>query len=126
MTPEAFRRLALALEGAVEAPHFARTSFRVGGRIFATMTRDGTEAMVPVLPVERCLALLASDPARFLDHGAWTRRLGSLGLRLPAVDAALVRPLLVEAHARVATGRRRVSGPPRRAGGRAGTRRPRG
>ena len=104
MTPAAFRTLALSMEGAHEEPHFARTSFRVGKKIFATMTAEGDEVMVPVHPVERCLALLSSDPSVFVDYGGWTRRLGSLGMRLRLVDAKLVRSLVKEAWARGAPG----------------------
>jgi hypothetical protein len=38
----AVRRLALALPGASEAPHFHLTSFRVKGKIFATVAPDGS------------------------------------------------------------------------------------
>jgi hypothetical protein len=101
MNAQGFRRLALALSGAREEPHFDRTSFRAGKRIFATMTRDGVEVMIPVRPIETCLALLASDPGVFIDHGGWTRRYGSLGIRLARAPAGLVASLLEEAHARV-------------------------
>lgn len=37
MTVAAFRRLALALEGAEEGSHHGAADFRVGGRIFATL-----------------------------------------------------------------------------------------
>jgi hypothetical protein len=102
VTPAAFRDLALSMPGAHEEPHFERTSFRVGKRIFATMAADGREVMVPVHPVERCLALLASDPVVFVDYGGWTRRNGSLGLRLAKADDALVRDLVHAAWARIA------------------------
>ncbi|MCC7138841.1 MAG: MmcQ/YjbR family DNA-binding protein [Planctomycetes bacterium] len=115
LTPAAFRRLALSLPGAEEAPHFARTSFRVGGRIFATMTPAGDEAMVPVRPPARALGMLRDAPDVFVDHGGWTRRLGSLGVRLARADGALVEALLREAHARVAA---KARGAPA-AGGRA-------
>lgn len=101
MTPDAFRELALSMPGAHEEAHFERTSFRVGKRIFATMTPDGREAMVPVHPVERCLELLASDPARYVDYGGWTRRNGSLGIRLARADDRLVGELVRAAWTRI-------------------------
>ena len=39
---EAVRRLALALPEATEEPHFHLTSFRVKGKIFATVAPDGS------------------------------------------------------------------------------------
>ena len=102
MTSEAFRALALSMTGSHEEPHFERASFRVGTKIFATMTTDGREAMVPVHPIPRCLALLESDPATYVDYGGWTRRLGSLGMRLAKADATFVEELVREAWERVA------------------------
>ena len=102
MTPAAFRKLALSMPGAHETPHFERTSFRVGTKIFATMTADGSEGMVPVHPISKCLALLAADPRVFIDHGGWTRKNGGLGIRLAAVDADLVHELMHVAWERVA------------------------
>ena len=43
MTPEEFKKLALSFPGAVDAPHFDRTAFKVSGkRIFATL-HEATE-----------------------------------------------------------------------------------
>ena len=105
MTPKAFRALALSLPEASEAPHFERTSFRVGKKIFATMTADGTEAMVRVAPKERLQAVLEAHPAAFFTHGGWTDRLGALGVRLAKADAALLGELLIGSWRGVATKR---------------------
>ena len=101
MTPDAFRTLALSMPGADEVPHFARTSFRVGTKIFATMTPDGREAMVPVKPVERCLGMIAEDPETYFEYAGWTRRLGSLGIRLAKADTKTLRGLVIEAWERL-------------------------
>ena len=103
MTPDAFRRLALSLPDAHEEPHFARTSYRVGKKIFATMTRDGEEAMVRVAAPEKLEALLAGHPERFFSHGGWTTRNGAIGVRLARVPLRQLRPLLVDSWRRVAT-----------------------
>jgi hypothetical protein len=97
MTPAALRRIALALPEAHEAPHFDRTSFRVGTKIFATMTKGGDEAMVRVAPMSRIHALLASDPDVFFSYGAWTTKNGALGVRLREVDASTMRALVRDA-----------------------------
>jgi hypothetical protein len=36
MTPAAFAKLALSLDGAVEGAHGGHADFRVGGKVFAT------------------------------------------------------------------------------------------
>lgn len=37
LTPDAFRRLALDLPGAIESAHMGHPDFRANGRIFATL-----------------------------------------------------------------------------------------
>jgi len=102
MTPAAFRALALSLPETSEAPHFARTSFRVGKKIFATMVTDGSEAMVRVAPRAALYALLKGQPELFFSYGGWTERNGSLGVRLAKIAAAQMRPLVVASWKHVA------------------------
>ena len=105
MTPEAVRRIALALPGAREAPHFERTSFRVGKRIFATLTRDGREAMVMVPSPDDLEGLLSSHPGTFFSYGGWTAKYGALGVRLSKVGAGMMRQLVTGAWKSVASKR---------------------
>ncbi len=105
MTPQALQRFALSLPEAEERPHFGRTSFRIGKKIFATMTRDGREAMVKVPEPDELEALLASHPEAFFSHGGWTTRNGALGVRLAEVDAALMKQLVTAAWRSSATKR---------------------
>ena len=95
MTPKALQRFALSLPDAHEEPHFDRISFRIGKKIFATMTPSGDEAMVRVDPagVE---AFLASQPEVFFSYGGWTVKNGSLGVRLAKVDATLMKDLVTD------------------------------
>jgi hypothetical protein len=96
MTANAFRKHALSLPEAHEAPHFERASFRVGKKIFATLTADGAEAMVRVAPRARLEALLEAPGGVFFSYGGWTWKLGAVGVRLAKADAALVRELIVD------------------------------
>jgi hypothetical protein len=105
MTPKAFRALALSLPETREEPHFERTSFRVGKKIFATMTADGTDAMVRVAPRQRLYALLKAHPEAFFSHGGWTERLGAVGVKLAKVDGDLIRELVMESWRRIASKR---------------------
>jgi hypothetical protein len=102
MTPAAFKRLALSLPEAHEEPHFERTSFRVQKKIFATMTADGREAMVPVKDPDLLETLLASRGDVFFSYGGWTARNGSLGVHLAKADAAMMKDLVTEAWKRIA------------------------
>jgi hypothetical protein len=96
MTPKAFQKFALSLPETHEEPHFERTSFRVGTKIFATMTPDGKEAMVRVSPPELVRSLLSTKGDVFFSYGGWTVRLGSLGVRLAKADARMLEALVVE------------------------------
>ena len=102
MTPAAFKKLALSFPGAVVAPHFDRLSFRVGKRIFATMTQDGVQGMVPVKPNERAVGLIAEHPGMFFSYGGWTTKLGSLGVHIAQANPKWLKALMAEAHARIA------------------------
>jgi len=115
MTPAALRKLALSLPGAYEEPHFHRVSFRVGKKIFATMTPDGAEAMVRVAPIAAVRALLAEEPDVFFDYGGWTWKNGAVGARLAKVGAARMRALVTAAHERAAAPPKRTAKPKRTA-----------
>jgi hypothetical protein len=102
MTPAAFRKAALSFPESSEEPHFERTSFRVGKKIFATMTADGKEAMVRVPDRERLHGLLETRADVFFSYGGWTERNGALGIRLAKADAATLRELLSDSWRAVA------------------------
>jgi hypothetical protein len=109
-TADTLRTLALSLEEAHEEPHFERTSFRVGKKIFATMTADGAEAMVKVSPPEKLEALLSAKPKVFFSYGGWTVKGGALGVRLAAVDLGLLKELVIASHAQIAPKKKATSG----------------
>ena len=85
-TAEEFRRLAPALEGTTQAPHFDRTAFRVA-RIFATLAADGATGNLKLAPDEqelRCLLrpdAFAPVPNRWGAQGWTTVRLDAIGLK---------------------------------------------
>jgi hypothetical protein len=89
VTAKDFRRLALGLEGVVEAEHMNHPDFRVGGRIFATLQPGLKKGMVALSP---------EDQARFIEEapkmfepvaGAWGRG-GATSVILAAADEELV------------------------------------
>jgi hypothetical protein len=102
MTSKAFRAMAMALPEAHEEPHFQRTSFRVGKKIFATMTNDAREAMVRVAPREKLYALMKAHPDVFFSYGGWTERNGSLGILLAKADIELLKPLVLDSWRHIA------------------------
>jgi hypothetical protein len=88
------RSIALALPAASEAPHHQRTSFRVGGKIFATAEPGGDELNVMVDEPEVRAAVARHPWCRELW---WGTRLSGVTIDLAAADPTAVRELLEEA-----------------------------
>lgn len=64
------RKLALALEGTTETPHFDRAAFRVS-RIYATLAADGKSVNLKFLPEEQQLRLEMMAGAAHPVPGKW-------------------------------------------------------
>lgn len=94
------RRIALALPEATEEPHFDLGSFRVRGRIFATVPPGGGALRIFVAE-EETLALVAGAPDVYAEL-RWGRRLSGVEVRLAAADPAEVGELLRDAYRRKA------------------------
>jgi len=85
MLSKDFRRIALALEGAIEGAHMGHPDFRVNNRIFATLHHDRRFGMVKLTP-EQQRDFMRDRPAAFApETGAWGRA-GCTSVRLDAVD----------------------------------------
>ena len=85
MTPNAFRRIALEMQDAVEGAHMAHPDFRANGRIFATLHADGKQGMVKLTPDQQ-ETFMRENPHTFTPaSGAWGRQ-GCTMVHLSAVD----------------------------------------
>jgi len=106
MTPAAFAKLALALDGATESAHGGHPDFRAGGKVFATLGYpDKDWAMVKLTPDQQEM-LCAAEPAMFRPvKGRWGLR-GATNVRLAAADARTARSALAMALTNV-TGKKR-------------------
>ena len=94
MTPNQFRRLALALPDATEGAHGGHPDFRVGGKVFAGLGYpDATFGMVKLTPDQQAM-LVEGTPTVFtpIAH-AWGLK-GYTNVRLAAVDAATLEHAL--------------------------------
>lgn len=89
------RRLALALAGAVEQDHHGRPSFRVDGRIFATLWDP--EHMNVMLDEPGILTAVHDHPA-VCSQVMWGKRLAAVRVALPGASAGLLSSLLEDAH----------------------------
>jgi hypothetical protein len=94
MTPDEFRQLALALEGAIEGAHMGHPDFRVNGKIFATLQANDAWGVVMVTPEEQ-RELMRTDARTFVPAaGAWGLR-GCTQVRLETAAEADVRGALI-------------------------------
>jgi hypothetical protein len=87
-------RLALALEGAEEQDHHGFPSFRVGGKIFATLPDD--EHVHVMLPEDRIREIVASDP-HACESKWWGKKLAAVRVSLPDAAKDRVAAMLEEA-----------------------------
>ena len=91
MTADDVRRHALALPDTVEADHHGRPSFRVGGRIFATIWDETTVNVMLDEPGIR--TAVAAHPG-WCSERYWGKRLAAVAVDLPhAVESALAELL---------------------------------
>lgn len=70
---DTLRRLALALPGASEVPHFDRAAFRARG-IFAVLAPDGETATLKLTPEEQAFRCTIAPEAFAPTGDAWGRQ----------------------------------------------------
>jgi hypothetical protein len=74
MTGSDFRRIALGMTGATEGSHFGNADFRVGGRIFATLSLEREGYGVLLLTPDQQAGMVRDEPAVFSPvPGGWGR-----------------------------------------------------
>ncbi|MPZ33381.1 MAG: MmcQ/YjbR family DNA-binding protein [Rhodospirillales bacterium] len=97
MTPAAFAKLALSLDGAVEGAHGGHADFRAGGKVFASLGYpDKDWGMVKLAPEQQEM-LVAAEPVMFVPvKGSWGLR-GATSVHLAEVDTRTLRSALTMA-----------------------------
>jgi hypothetical protein len=94
VSSEEARGLALSLPEAIELDHHGRPSFRVGGKIFATLS-DATRMNVMLDEGGVLTAVHAAPEA--CEEVWWGKRLAAVGVMLERADRTLLRELLADA-----------------------------
>jgi hypothetical protein len=94
VTAEQARRLALSLPEAVEQDHHGRPSFRVGGKIFATLWDE--EHMNVMLDKGGILTSVHEDPQTY-EEVWWGKKLAAVRVTLERVKSKALAELLTEA-----------------------------
>jgi hypothetical protein len=94
------RTFAMSLPSVSEEPHFDYSSFRVGGKIFATVPPEGLHLHVFVDEEQRQVAL-ALEP-KSVDKLVWGKKVVGLRVTLAGAKAPMVERLLEQAWSRKA------------------------
>jgi len=89
------RRIAMALPEVTEEPHFDRISYRVRGKIFATVAPDAASVNVFVDEAEAKAASAASPDA--VSKLYWGKRRQGVTVELSDIRTPAMRQLLAEA-----------------------------
>ena len=86
------RKYALSLPDVTEKPHFDRTSFRVGGKIFVTArpAESHIHVFVPEVHREPALALYAGQVSKLF----WGGKVVGLRIELPKATVGVVNDLI--------------------------------
>ncbi len=93
-----FRKLALALPGAVEGSHMGHPDFRLNDRIFATLSAQQQGKGTLKLTVEQQQSFIAEMPAIFAPvQGGWGR-MGMTFVDLQQVEEATLQGALATAY----------------------------
>ena len=95
-TADDLRRIALSLDGTIEAPHFDRAAFKVA-RIYATLAADGRTANFKFAPDEQELKCITAPEAFAPVANAWGRQ-GWTTAQLDRLSEAELRHALEIAH----------------------------
>ena len=91
MTPDEVRAIALALPDAVEQDHHGKPSFRVGGKIFATLWDD--TRMNVMLDESGILTALDAHPGACIPVH-WGKKLAAVGVLYAEAGRELAAELL--------------------------------
>jgi hypothetical protein len=94
VSPNDARALALALPEAVELDHHGRPSFRVGGKIFATLW---SERRMNVMLDEGGIRTALDRAPGVCEEVWWGKRLAAVAVDLERADRALLEGLLTDA-----------------------------
>lgn len=97
MTAEKVRKLALSFEGSEELPHFERASFRVKGRIFATLDTKNDRACLMLTPADQSVFIKFNIAIIYPVPNAWGKQ-GATYVELKKVPAGIFKDALTCAY----------------------------
>jgi predicted DNA-binding protein (MmcQ/YjbR family) len=97
---DSMRKLALSCPGAEEKPHFEKTSWRVKGRIFATLDTKNNRACLKLSPAQQSAFSAYNRKAIHPVPNAWGKQ-GWTFVELPLVRKDMFKAALTVAYSEV-------------------------
>jgi hypothetical protein len=98
---ETFRQMSLSLPEVTEEPHFDKTSYKIAGKIFATMVPEHSRATVKLSPADQDIFCLADNNGVYPVPNKWGK-LGWTHINLQTVKPKMCTELLKVAYCEVA------------------------
>ena len=92
-----FKKLALSFPDAVELPHFEKTSFRVGNKIFATLSIETKLAVIKLSEVDQSVFCAFDKDIIYPVENKWGKQ-GWTVIRLEKVRKDMLRDALSTAY----------------------------
>ena len=96
----------MSLDGAVEQPHFEKTSFRVGKRIFMTLDVKNKRACIKLSPVDQDIFSTIDKLVIYPVPNSWGKQ-GWTFVELSSVKIAVFKAAVTTAYAEVVNSGRR-------------------
>ncbi len=93
ITEAKFRKIALAFPGSSEQPHFEKTSFRVGSKIFATLSPENLRACVKLSPSDQSVFCLIDKEMIYPVPNKWGLQ-GWTNINLKKITTPILRDIL--------------------------------
>ena len=89
--------MALSFTGSNEQPHFEKTSFRVGSKIFATLDIQNKRACLLLTPVDQSVLTAFDKSIIYAVPNKWGLK-GATFVELQNVPTALLKDALTQAY----------------------------
>lgn len=88
-----FRKMAISFPGTTESPHFEKTSFRLGKKIFATLSPEHSRACVKLSPEDQSVFCLIDKEMIYPVPNKWGLQ-GWTNINLLKVTKPILKDIL--------------------------------
>ena len=101
VTIKAYRALAISFPEVLEQPHFDRASFRVGKKIFTTLSEKDNLVMVRLSPIDQSVFCDLVKKAIYPVPGTWGKQ-GATYIDLKKIPPSILKDALTTAYLYIA------------------------